>query len=180
MVRLVCTVLATLMAAGALAQAPLEQPSRVPPLGRFYVVAVCAASEEVSDDCLSQGRDVAARAFADIYLKAYRGYPFLNSLRLRFPYGWAEGSQTRFLREIEAQGIRLARAQIARDIAAVTPAGLRDSEGGKADGWETLALAEASDGRNWSHDWRENKHDLESVHVQRQLRQADLRSGSAN
>ena len=136
----------------------------LPPF-RLYVVAVCAASE-VSDECLTQAQDVATRAFAESYLKAYRGNAFFNSLRVRFPYGWVRESQLRFLRDVEGAGIRRAKSLIAAEVA---------GDAAKTDGWEILALAEAADGRNWAHDWSENRHDFDAANALRQFRQANLR-----
>ena len=115
----------------------------------------------MNDDCLTQGVRHAAYALSEMYLRAYRGQLVWNSLRVRFPYGWAEASQTRFLRDVERQGIALAGEKIARETAATS--------GDRLQGWRDNALLEAASGRNWSHDWGQYRHDFAPAHVTRQL-----------
>src|SRR5581483_2494733 len=159
MIRLV-TGLWLLIGGLAQAQIPPEIEARLPPpYFRAYVVAVCAAAEEVTDDCLMQGLRHAAYALSEMYLRGYRGQLVWNSLRVRFPYGWAEASQTRFLRDVERQGIALARDK------------LDGANNASLDSFETNALAEANAGSNWS----QNRHDFAPANVTRQLMRAELR-----
>ena len=152
----------------AQAQIPPEIEARLPPpYFRAYVVAVCAAAEEVTDDCLTQGLRHAGFALSEMYLRAYRGQLVWNSLRVRFPYGWAEASQTRLLRDVERQGIALAREKISREAAATS--------GDRLQRWHDHALMEAASGSNWSHDWGQYRHDFAPAHVTRQLAAAELR-----
>jgi len=160
MIRLVIG-LCLLIGGVAQAQIPPEIEARLPPPNfRVYVIAICAAAE-VSDDCLTQGQRHAAYALSDMYLRAYRGQLVWNALRVRFPHGWAEASQTRLLRDVERQGIALAGETIARE--AVAPGG------GRLQSWQDSALAEAASGSNWSHDWGQYRHDFAPAHVTRQL-----------
>lgn len=163
MIRLVFG-LCLLIGGVAHAQIPPEMEARLPPAYfRVYVVAVCAAAEEVTDDCLVQGQQHAAYVLSEMYLRAYRGQFVWNSLRVRFPYGWAEASQTRFLRDVERHGIVLARNKIG------------EAKGAAMESFEANALAEANAGNNWSHDWIQSRHDFAPGNVTRQLMQADLR-----
>ena len=102
-----------------------------------------------------------------MYLRAYRGQLVWNSLRVRFPYGWTEASQTRLLRDVERQGIALASEKIAREATA--------SSGDRLQSWQSNALVEAAAGSNWFHDWGQYRHDFAPAHVTRQLAAADLR-----
>jgi hypothetical protein len=156
-----------LPAAAVQAQLPPEIEARLPPAYyRAYIVAVCAAAEEITDDCMNEGRRNAAHALSEMYLRAFQGKLVWNSLRLRFPYGWAEKSQTRFLQEVERAGIALAGERIARE------AGSSDA----LKNWQDRALIEAASGVNWSHDWgRASSHDFAPGHVMRQLAAAELR-----
>lgn len=157
-----------LLSAAAHAQMPAVIEARLPPPHfRVYVIAVCAAAEEVNDYCMNEGRRNSAYALAEMYLRAYRGQYVFNALRVRFPFGWVEVSQTRFLREIELQAIALASGWIARETASSSQERLQN--------WQGNALAEAASGSNWSHDWREYSHDFAPVHVTRQLADAELR-----
>jgi hypothetical protein len=150
------------------AQMPPEIEARLPPpYFRVYVIAVCAASEDITDDCMNEGLRNAAYALSEMYLRAYRGQLNWNSLRLRFPYGWAEASQTRFLRDVERKGVELASDKIARDGA---PGGDE-----RLENWRLAAYAEAASGGNWLHEWSEYRHDFAPSHVTRQLVQADIR-----
>lgn len=154
------------VSSAAFAQVPPDIEARLPPpYFRAYVIAVCAASEDINDDCMKEGQRNAAYALSEMYLRAYRGQLVWNSLRLRFPFGWAEASQTRFLRDVERDGIALASAKIARETAG--------SE--RLENWQASAIAEAASGSNWSHDWGQYRHDFAPGHVTRQLAQADLR-----
>jgi hypothetical protein len=166
MIRLVLG-LCLLIGGAAQAQIAPEIEARPPPNFRVYVVAVCAAADEVTDDCLTQGLRHAAYALSEMYLRAYRGQPVWNSLRVRFPYGWTEASQTRLLRDVERQGITLAGEKIAREAAASSDVRLRS--------WQDNALTEAASGSNWSHDWGQYRHDFAPVHVTRQLAASELR-----
>lgn len=167
MARFLVTGMLLLAAAAANAQVPPDIEARLPPLYyRAYIVAVCAAAEEITDDCMSEGRRNAAHALSDMYVRAFQGKLVWNSLRLRFPYGWAEKSQTRFLQEVERTGIELATERISRE--AVSSEALKI--------WRESALAEAAAGNNWSHDWgRFSSHDFAPAHVTRQLAAAELR-----
>ena len=167
MIRLVIG-LCLLIGGAAQAQIPPEIEARLPPSNfRVYVVAVCAAANEVTDDCLTQGLRHAAYALSEMYLRAYRGQLVWNSLRVRFPYGWAEASQTRLLRDVERQGIALASEQIAREATATSADRLQS--------WQNNAIVEAASGSNWSHDWGQYRHDFAPAHVTRQLAAAELR-----
>ncbi len=147
-------------------QIPPEIEARLPPpYFRVYVIAVCAASEDITDDCMQAGRRNAAYALSEMYLRAYGGKLVWNALRLRFPYGWAEASQTRFLRDVESEGIAIANASIARDVAA---------NGERLDNWRMDAIREAALGSNWSHEWSQYRHDFAPAHVTRQLVQAEM------
>ena len=160
--------LCLLIGGAAQAQIPPEIEARLPPpYFRAYVVAVCPAAEEVTDDCLTQGLRHAAYVLSEMYLRAYRGQLVWNSLRVRFPYGFAEASQTRLLREVERQGIALASDKIAREAAAPS--------GDRLQSWQDNALIEAASGNNWSHDWGQYRHDFAPAHVTRQLAAAELR-----
>ena len=158
--------LCLLIGATAQAQIPPEIETRLPPpYFRVYVVAICAAAQEVTDDCLTQGMRHAAYALSDMYLRAYRGQLVWNSLRVRFPYGWAEASQTRLLRDVEREGIALANETIAREATATSD---------RLQSWQNNALVEAASGSNWSHDWGQYRHDFAPAHVTRQLAAAEL------
>jgi hypothetical protein len=168
MVRFLVTGMLFLAAtATAQAQLPPEIEARLPPSHyRAYTVAVCAAAEEITDDCINEGRRNAAHALSEMYLRAFQGKLVWNSLRLRFPHGWVEKSQTRFLQEVERAGIALAADRFAREAGS--------SEALKS--WQDGALAEATAGSNWSHDWgRSSSHDFAPAHVTRQLAAAELR-----
>ena len=167
MIRLVIG-LCLLIGGAAQAQIPPDVETRLPPAYfRVYVVAICAAAQEVTDDCLTQGLRHAAYALSEMYLRAYRGQLVWNSLRVRFPYGWTEASQTRLLRDVERQGIALAGEKIAREAAA--------SSSDRLQSWQNNALTEAASGSNWLHDWGQYRHDFAPAHVTRQLAAADLR-----
>ena len=167
MIRLVIG-LCLLIGGAAQAQIPPDIEARLPPAYfRAYVVAICAAADEVTDDCLTQGQRHAAYALSEMYLRAYRGQLVWNSLRVRFPYGWTEASQTRLLRDVERQGIALASEKIAREAAA--------SSGDRLQSWQDNALTEAASGGNWLHDWGQYRHDFAPAHVTRQLAAAELR-----
>jgi len=167
MIRLVIG-LCLLIGGEAQAQIPPEIEMRLPPpYFRVYVVAVCAATEEINDDCVTQGLRNAAYALSEMYLRAYRGQLVWNSLRVRFPYGWAKASQTRLLRDVERQGIALASEKIAREATATNSDRLQS--------WQNIALVEAASGSNWSHDWGQYHHDFAPAHVTRQLAAAELR-----
>ena len=167
MIRLVIG-LCLLIGGAAQAQIPPEIEARLPPPNfRVYVVAVCAAADEVTDDCLTQGLRHAAYTLSEMYLRAYRGQLVWNSLRVRFPFGWAQASQTRLLRDVERQGVALASEKIAREAAA--------SSGDRLQSWQDNALAEAASGSNWLHDWGQYRHDFAAGHVTRQLAAAELR-----
>ncbi len=167
MIRLVIG-LCLLIGGAAQAQIPPEIEARLPPpTFRVYVVAVCAAAQEATDDCLTQGLRHAAYALSEMYLRAYRGQLVWNSLRVRFPYGWTEASQTRLLRDVERQGIALASEKIAREATAISSDRLQT--------WQDNALMEAASGSNWSHDWGQYRHDFAPAHVTRQIAAAELR-----
>jgi hypothetical protein len=102
-----------------------------------------------------------------MYLRAFQGKFVWNSLRLRFPFGWVEKSQMRFLLEVEQAGIALASEKIARDMPVPGESKLQS--------WQDNALAEAAAGGNWSHDWKQYRHDFAPAHVTRQLAAAELR-----
>ena len=166
MIRLIIG-LCLLIGGAAQAQIPPEIEARLPPAYfRAYVVAICAAADEVTDDCLTQGQRHAAYALSEMYLRAYRGQLVWNSLRVRFPFGWTEASQTRLLRDVERQGIALASEKIAREAAA---------SGDRLQSWQNNALLEAASGSNWLHDWGQYRHDFAPAHVTRQLAAAELR-----
>ncbi len=149
----------------AAAQVPPDVEARLPaPAFRVYVIAVCAASEEITDDCVSQGMRLAAYSLSEMYLRTYQGRFVWNSLRLRFPYGWVEASQIRFLRDVEQAAILLTRAQLERDGGGIEA----------IEAWQMHALAESVSGENWAHDWTQNRHDFAPANVTRQLRQANL------
>ncbi len=176
MIRLVAG-LFLLIGGVAQAQIPPEIEARLPPpYFRVYVVAVCAAAEEVSEDCMAEGLRHGAYALSEMYLRAYRGQLVWNSLRLRFPYGWAQASQTRFLQDLEKRAIALATDQIGRDIAARMLPEQAAVFASRIERWRTDALMEAATGDNWSHGWSEYRHDFAPVHVTRQLTRAELRS----
>jgi hypothetical protein len=160
--------LSLLIGGAAQAQIPPEIEARLPPPNfRVYVIAICAATQEITDDCLTQGLRHAAYSLSEMYLRGYRGQLVWNSLRVRFPHGWAEASQTRILRDIERQGIALAGEMIAREATAASSDRLQS--------WQNNALMEAASGSNWSHDWGQYRHDFAPAHVTRQLVAADLR-----
>jgi hypothetical protein len=173
MLRIILAAAMVFAGAGARAQAPSDPPRGGPAYARVYVIAVCAASEEISDECLSQGLRLAAYALSEMYLRAYRGQTNWNSLRVRFPYGWVEASQERFLRDVETQGIARAKEKIESEYAPIDRA-LMLGEAVKAEAWLMQATFEASDGRNWSHDWAQYRHDFAASHPMRQLLRANL------
>lgn len=159
----------------ARAQIPAGSEAHLTPsYFRAYIIAVCAAAEEVNDDCLTQGRRDAAYALSEMYLRGYREQPLWNSLRVRFPYGWAAASQSRFLRDIELEAIDLAKKKIASVIAADSSVGT-DAQNGRLEAWHAQMAAEAASGRNWSHHWAEYRHEVMPTQVMRQITEAGLR-----
>jgi hypothetical protein len=166
MIRILLAAAIFLASEAAPAQMRPDIEARLPPpYFRVYVIAVCAASEDITDDCMREGRRNAAYALSEMYLRAYRGQMVWNALRLRFPYGWAEASQKRFLGDVERDGIALASQTIARDNAG-------GSE--RLENWRTGAIDEAAAGSNWSHDWGQYRHDFAPANVTRQLAEAEL------
>ncbi len=162
-------------ASSARAQIPAGSEAHLTPsYFRAYIIAVCAAAEEVNDDCLTQGRRDAAYALSEMYLRGYREQPLWNSLRVRFPYGWVEASQSRFLRDIELEAIVLGKEKIASLIAGESALGA-EAQRGRLEAWHIRVLAEVVGGRNWSHHWAENRHEFMPAQVMHHLVQTGLR-----
>jgi hypothetical protein len=164
---------AFLLSSAGSAAAQTAEPRPVPLYARVYVIAVCAASEEVTNDCIDQGLSLASYALADMYVRAYRGQPLWNTLRVRFPYGWAEASQRRFLLDLERRAIASAKDQMEGPAADLGPE--RSERRASINIWHDHALM-ALDGRNWSHEWAENKHDFSPAQILKTFAQASVQA----
>lgn len=178
MLRLIAAVTMIALCGPALGQTP--EP-RIPLYARVYVVAICAAAEEITDDCLNQGLVHASYALSEMHLRAYRGQPLWNSLRVRFPYGFVENSQRRFLSDLERRAAGAAKEALDRDITQFAlPDGLREQQLALIDEWSTLAQSNAANGGNWSHDWSENRHDFAPAQAVGLFSQINLRAAYRN
>ena len=155
--------------------------------GQAFVVAVCAGTSDLSDDCLRRGELEATEELGEFYVRQYAKRVIMNSLTLRFPHVMSRPDQLRFLAKVEKQTLKVAEAQLKADVATLTPFRW-DTEQDRQNKqtvvnetartvkqWGDKARSEADKGSNWSHDWSSNSHKFNEGEAFKQLKHISIR-----